>query len=113
MASLRLVRLAQSSQYGKKDTISASGEPTPEDSLSIGCQPQSRRDPPPPLARHIAKPIGLRNIQTMECQVLYIVLIGTPAILAAGVIWFLADMRERDEILKRLRKVQAEKRKVF
>lgn len=44
---------------------------------------------------------------------LYIVLIGTPAILAAGVIWFLADMRERDEILKRLRKVQAEKRKVF
>jgi len=45
--------------------------------------------------------------------VLYIVVFGIPALLAAGAIWFLAGVRERDEILRRLRKVQAEKRKVF
>lgn len=43
----------------------------------------------------------------------YIVLIGGPAIAAAGALWFLADLRERGEADKRLRKAQADKRKVF
>lgn len=44
---------------------------------------------------------------------LYMVLFGMPALFAAGAIWFLADVRERSEVLKRLRKVQADKRRVF